>query len=346
MRNILFIAIALTVSALLLSACGRKQETREDSDKTRIKTVIVNSEKVVFPVHASGILVPAKEIRLSFKTGGIINTLYADDGTRVKKGELLATLYIAEIEAHVIQARNGYDKALRDFTRAQNLYKDSVVTLEQLQNTKTALNVAKAVQDAAIFNLDHSKIVAPENGVILKRLAQVHEVIGAGYPVFVFGTSDTHWKIKASLADRDYVRVQSGDPATVTFDAYPGEEFKAIVTLLSEASNPMTGTYEIELELVPVNYRLASGFLARVEITPRQKETYYRIPVEALVEADGQKGFVYVINDSLYAIKTEIKIAEIFDTWVAVDTGIKGGEIVATDGAAYLTEGTKVEITE
>jgi len=346
MKNNMLKGLALSAFILILTGCGKKSETIRMPEANRIKTVSVDSAKITLPVAVSGFLVPAKEIRLSFKTGGIILSVNADEGSHVKKGQLLATLDIAEIEAQVNQAVNGYDKALRDYNRAKNLYEDSVVTLEQFQNAETAFNVAKAVRDAAVFNREHSRIIAPENGVILKRLAQSREVIGPGYPVFIFGTTDTHWKVKAGLADKDFVRIMPGDSAIITFDAYPGEKFRGSVSQLSEASNPVTGTYEAELDLLPVNKRLAAGFLAKLEIYPSRAQMYYRIPVEAIVEADGRRGYVYVIDDSLTAVKTVIRISEIYQAWAAVDSGLEADQTVATEGSGYLSNGSRVEIVK
>src|SRR5512133_1355664 len=154
---------------VLLIGCRHTEIKNQPATAIPVRVVGVAKEKIVFPVRSSGIVVPAKEIKLSFKTGGIVSNIYADDGARVKKGALLAVLNMAEIDGQVIQAQNGYEKAERDFTRAQNLYNDSVITLEQYQNAQTAYNVANATLNIARFNSMHSKIIAPEDGVILKR---------------------------------------------------------------------------------------------------------------------------------------------------------------------------------
>lgn len=337
--------IALAVVLILSqSACRRQVVEKSMPETSRVRVAEVGTEEMSFPVTASGIVVPAREIRLSFKTGGIIESLYADEGDRVKQGTLLAALNLSEINAQVDQASNGFEKAVRDFNRARNLYADSVATLEQLQNATTAMNLAKAAYDVAVFNQQHSRIYAPEEGVLLKRLVETNEVVAAGYPVFVFGTTGTHWKIKAGVSDRHYVRITTGDSARATFDAYPGEEFIAIVSRLGEAANPQTGTYEVELDLIPVKKRLAAGFVTKLEILPSQANKYFRMPVEALVEAQGDVGYVYAITDSLIARKVKISIVGVYGTWVAVSGGLKGVKRVATGGAAYLTDGEKVEI--
>ncbi|MBN1144189.1 MAG: efflux RND transporter periplasmic adaptor subunit [Bacteroidales bacterium] len=339
------IAVAV-VLVFTQTACRRQVVETSAPEISKVRVAEIGMEEISFPVTASGIVVPAREIRLSFKTGGIIEALHAEEGNRVKQGTLLASLNLSEINAQVEQASNGYEKAVRDYNRAKNLYADSVATLEQLQNATTAMNLAKAAFDIAVFNQRHSKIFAPEEGVILKKLVETNEVVAAGYPVFVFGTTGNQWKIKAGVADRNYIRITEGDSARVTVDAYPGEEFTAVVSRLGEAANPQTGTYEVEFDLIRVKRRLAAGFVANLEILPSRADRFYRVPVESLVEAQGEEGYVYAITDSLIARKVKVSIAGIYGTRVAVSDGLKGVKRVATDGAAYLSDGEKVEIAQ
>ena len=312
----------------------------------RVRVADIRHERSHRPVTVTGLVVPSREIKLSFKTGGVIAGIYAGEGTRVGKGEVLAALNLSEITAQVKQYRNGYEKALRDFQRAKNLYGDSVATLEQLENAETALNVSKAGLDAAAYNLEHSRIIAPDNGTILRQLAETNEIIAPGYPVFIFGTSGTGWKIKAGLADRDFVRIRQGDTARVTTDAYPGITFGAFVSQISEAANPSTGTYEIELDLQRTDRKLAAGFVVNLEIFPAATDSFLYLPVQALTEADGNSGFIFTVGDSMKAKRVKVNIVHIYGSSVAVSevAGITGK--VITEGSAYLSDGDRVIIVE
>jgi RND family efflux transporter MFP subunit len=306
--------------------------------------VPVQREKISLPVIASGLVVPAEEVKLSFKTGGLISAIYVEEGAQVTKGDLLAVLNLSEIEAQVEQYRGGYDKSLRDFNRAKKLYADSVATLEQMQNAETALKVSKAGYDAASFNLQHSRIVAPENGTILKKLAETSEMIAPGYPVFLFGTSNKGWKIRTGLADKDFVRITTGDTARVTLDAYRETGFKATVARISETANPLTGTFEVELDLKSQGKKLAAGFVANLEIYPGRGERYISLPVQSLIGADGSYGYVFTANDSLRAKKVRVRIFKVYQSSVAVydDPELVGR--VITEGAAYISDGSRVII--
>jgi len=336
--------VMAVVMLCVLFSCSQKTPEEATAEKTRVRVAEVHHEKLNLPVTASGIIVPAQEIKLSFKTGGIIAGIYVTEGSRVSRGEVLATLNLAEIDAQVRQVSNAYEKAVRDYNRAKNLYTDSVATLEQLQNAETAVNVSKAGLEAALFNQQHSRIIAPDNGTILKQLAETNEIIAPGYPVFLYGVSGKGWKIRSGLADRDFVRVSRGDTARVTMDAYPGESFSASISQVSEAANPQTGTYEIELDLRHTNRKLASGFVVSLEIYPGRADSCLYIPVQALVEMDGNSGYVFTVSDSMKAIKTRVNIIRIFKTSVAVSEVPGISDRIITEGAAFLSDGDPVII--
>ena len=339
--------IILIVLTVLISAGCRNEAVKTTSPEiTGVRITKVAPETISIPVHSSGILMSSEEMRLSFKTGGIIEKIRVKEGDQIKKGDILAILNLSEINAQVNLARNGFEKATRDYTRAKNLYADSVATLEQLQNAATALNVAKSNLDIAQFNLMHSKIIAPENGVILRQFAKTNELIASGYPVFLFGTSGNSWKVKAGLSDRDLVRINPGDSTVVTLDAWPGIKFPAVVDQVGEMSNPLTGTYEIELTLNKTGYRLATGFVAGVEISPSKKESFIMVPLGAIVGADGQEGYLYTVNDSMIAQKIKIEIVTIIGSKAAIKGNLDGMKEVVSEGAAYLRDGEKVKIVK
>jgi len=340
MKSIFLFILVFTA----FSSCKKPVHERQEPESVRVKVVPLHRENISLPVVTSGLVVPAEEIKLSFKTGGLISAIYVSEGMRVSKGDVLAALNLSEIEAQVEQYKGGYDKALRDFNRAKKLYADSVATLEQMQNAETALKVSKAGFDAANFNLQHSRIVAPENGTILKKLAENSEMIAPGYPVLLFGTSNKGWKIRTGLADKDFVRISVGDSALATLDAYPESKFRAIVSRISETANPYTGTFEAELDLKAAGLKLAAGFVANLEIYPGKAEGYISLPVESLTEADGSYGSIFTVNDSMLARKVRVRIFKVYQSSVALydDQGLKGR--VITEGAAYVSDGGQVII--
>lgn len=339
-------ALLIFFSIMLSAGCRHTVEISPKEEITRVKVVKVTPDSAAVSIHTNGILSSAEELKLSFKTGGIVARVNVNEGDEVMKGDVLAELNLSEIKANVDLARSGYEKALRDLTRAKNLYSDTVATLEQYQNAETALDVAESNLEIASFNLNHSTIKAPGDGAVLKQLVKENELVGAGYPVFLFGTKGKFWKVKSGISDRDIVKINPGDSAVIVFDAWPGIKFPAFVGQVSEMADPMTGTYEIELNLDGMGYRLASGFVAGVDIFPARKHNLIIIPVGAIAEAEGRKGSVFYVTDSGIVKKTKVNIVTISGSSITVEGIPQGISEIIFEGVAYVDEGMKVEVVK
>ncbi len=311
----------------------------------KVKTQAVEYLEYRVPVRATGLLSTAAEMKLSFKTGGIIRQIQVREGSSVQRGKVLAELDLSEVRAQVTQARIGLEKAQRDLTRAKNLYRDSVVTLEVYQNAESAWEVAKAQVQIADFNLEHSRIKAPTDGKIQKILVETSEVIAPGYPAILFASTESDWVVRVSLTDKDIVRLTLGDSALVFMDAYPETPFRAEITELGTVADPVTATYEAELLILHSLPGFRTGFIARAEIYPSAINRSLTVPMHALIDATDKRAFVFILRDGK-AEKRWISTGTILGEKVVVLEGLSEGETVITDGAKYLRDGSAVEVIQ
>ena len=332
----------IVTAALLLLACHEPEQPQTHAVPVRVDKI--KQHMTSRPVVTSGLLKAEKELRLSFKISGFVDTVFVREGEQVVKGQSLAVLKLDEIQARVRQARSALDKARRDHGRVQKLYADSVTTLEQLQNAETALEIAQSDLKIAEFNLRHARISAPADGYVLSQLLDENEMAAAGHPVFLFGKLDDQWTLVASVAESDVVRLNPGDPAMVTFDTFPDRPVTGYINQLSGTLSPKSGTYPVEIILQPNDLKLKSGFVARVKLIPGDKQVFNILPVKALVDADGSQASVYSIENGR-ASKHAVKIAFMTDDSVLVETGLSVTEII-TDGAAYLSPGMPVTVEQ
>jgi RND family efflux transporter MFP subunit len=342
------VAVVLA-SALLLSACGREPapETGVANEAAPVRTVPAERADVDASVRAVGILTPSDEVRLAFKVGGVIESMNVDVGDRVRRGQVLAVLKGTEVNAAVAQAAEAAEKSRRDLERARQLQADEVATQEQVEDLTTAYNVARSNLQAAQFNARFATIVAPSDGVVLQRLALADELVAGGQPVLVFGATGDGWVIRASLADRDAVRVNLGDAARISFDAFPGRSFDGKVTRVGSAADPQTGTFEVEIEVAPAGARFVRGLIAKVDLAIRSQGPSMQtvVPVTAIVQANGAVAVIYVHHpEEGVARRREITVGRIVGERVVVLEGLAPGEQVVTDGAAWLTDGHAVRI--
>ena len=235
-------------------------------------------------------------------------------------------------------------KSERDLKRITNLYRDSVATLEQVQNLTTALSVAKQSLKIASYNQGYSKIYASTNGVIVKKLMNEGELAGPGTPVFFMNASGANdWVIKVGIADKDWTRLHTGDRATVNLDAFPKTTFTASISNLSQGADVNSGLYQAELKLNTQGKKIATGLFGNAQIMPSIIQKYTSIPIDAIVEGNGDEAFVYVVSKGK-AIKLPISLVGIDNTKAFVASGLAGITQVITDGSAYLVEGSRVKV--
>ncbi|HTE20405.1 MAG TPA: efflux RND transporter periplasmic adaptor subunit, partial [Armatimonadota bacterium] len=205
--------------------------------------------------------------------------------------------------------------------------------------------VARSGLQGAAFNRRYASIVAPADGVVLRKLAQDGELVSPGAPVLVLGSSERGQVLRVGVADRDAVRLKPGDAATVRFDAFPGEEFAGAVREVAPSADPRTGTYQVEVSVTANGRPLASGLVGRVEVRPAAGTEMALVPIQSILEADGTEATVYTLTeDGKRARRLPVTVGFIQGERVAVSGGLEGVGAVVTDGASYLGDGAAVKV--
>lgn len=351
MTNMKSIVYTMMLSALLFQSCGEKKapNTVMTSDTIPVKIMMLEQGSSSESVNVSGQFTTQDETFLSFKTGGVINRIFVKEGDAVKAGQLLATLHLTEINAQVSQARIAYEKAKRDNDRVANLYRDSVATLEQLQNSRTAADVAKQQYDAAVFNQGYSEIRANRNGFVLRKMASEGQIVAGGTPVLqINGAASGNWILKAAVSDREWSAIRKGDKAVIQTDVVNGKDLAAVVWGKSEGVDPVTGTLTVDLKLASGNTRpdIAAGLFGKASIQPSSTVTSWMIPYDAILDGDAGEGYVFITNDKKTAQKVKIRIGAISNGKVLVTGGLENAVAVITSGNAYLDDHSAITIVK
>jgi multidrug efflux system membrane fusion protein len=309
---------------------------------TRVQLAVLDNT-----LRAVGLLTPKDEARLSFKVGGLIESITVEEGQAVRAGQVLAVLKQTEIGASVEQARQATSKAQRDLQRGKALLADGVATEEQVQDLTTAFNVASAAQSGMEFNAAHTRIAASADGVVLRKLAEANEVVQAGQTVLILGGANRGWVVRIGLADRDAVRTHLGDAARLEFDAWPGQMFTGRVSNISSAADSGTGTFTIEVQVNPGSARFVQGLVAKVALTPQGTSEVKVIPVQALLEANDKEAGVFVLDANAHEVhRISIQIGRMNGGRIEVLDGLAADAQVVTDGAAFLENGEKVRVVQ
>lgn len=340
----------LTASSIVFFSCGEKKELTKktgESDIIPVKTASVSSLSLPDTINATGIVTTENTAQYSFKIGGVITKILVEEGKFFHKGDLLAILNATEINAGLSQSALNVEKAQRDYNRASSLYKDSVYTLEQLQNARTALDVAERGKEAVAFNERYSRIYAAADGFVTKKIAAEGEVVAPGSPVLAINEADgnSNYLLKVGVTDKEWAAVNIGQKGTVTLDGYPDQTFDAFVFRRSQASDRAAGSFQIELKMALNSTQPAVGMFGKAVIHTKKADNLIVIPYDALVEVDGDKAFVFTPSGSNSVIRRPVRIAGFDNHQAYVVSGISNTDTIVVSNSAFLNEQSVIKIT-
>jgi len=339
----LTVIVVITYAAALTGCSSHAAES--PARHTAVHVASATTGPATPAIITNGLVANKDEMRLSFKVAGVIKSIRVEEGQTVHAGERLAEIEQAEINAQLEQARALAEKAQRDLARGERLYADEVISLEQLQDLRTAAATARAQLRSVQFYRGYSVITAPADGVVLRKLAQERELVPAGQAVLVVSSHGRGYVVRAALADRELVQLQLGDPAEVRLDAYAGRLLRGALSEIAGAADDKTGLFPVEVRLESAPPSLASGLVAKLRLAPsagRARSLTY-VPIGAVVEGSGDAASVFVV-DGTRARRREVRVAFIDPGGVALAAGVAPGERVVTDGALYLEDNDPVDI--
>lgn len=309
-----------------------------------VETISPRLTTEAVPIRAAGVFARRHEFVLSFKTGGLIETIAVRPGDVVQADQVLARLRLDEIDAQVAQARAGAEKARRDLGRVEALQRDRVATLENAQDARTSVAVAEAALRMAEFNRTHSVLVAPAAGRILRRHAEPEEMAAPGRPILAFATENGGWIARVGVSEREVVRLKPGDRAEL--DWRGGAAAGARVRQIAEGVDPATRTIEVELELtgsVPVGLR--SGFIADARLFPEPGAARSVVPLAALVEGADRRAHLFVLTaDGRSVRRLAVEVEAIDRDSAYLREALPDGARIVTTGAEFLSDGRAVTV--
>jgi len=349
MKNQLYSLILATLFSI--SCNSEKDKNQVGPSATEIipvKLITLISETSRQSVEVSGFLSTEDQIRLSFKTGGVLEKVYVKEGDKVNRGQLIASIRPTEINAMAEQASLVLQKAERDYTRVKALYDDSVATLEQMQNVRTALDIARQQVSQARFNQGFIRLTASEDGYVLRKLKNDGELSEPGGPVIILGslTPKKSWVLHVAVSDKEWTKISIGDSAEITLEAFSDKNFKGFVTKKAAAADPLNGSFSIELEVKMDGSVPATGMFGKAIIKTKYEGKGYWIPYESLIEANGTKASVFVSQDGKKVKRVEVTIDQITKDHVRVLLGLEEFRYLVSSGSPYLRDGSSIQVVK
>lgn len=344
--NIRFPVFFTAAGAVILAGCARPEAPAAAVVRpTLVRAVPVVSSTAAVPIRAPGVLARKAEAELSFKLGGVVETVRVRAGDSVAAGQELARLRLDEADAQVVQAESLLEKARRDLGRVERLADERVATLENVQDARTAATLAAAQAKVAQFNRRHAVITAPSAGRILRRLAEPTEWVAPGRSIVVFASDAEGWLVRAGLAERDVARVEVGDRAEIMLDPADGATLAGRVVQVAQAADPATRTSVVEILLDSPPPRARSGSVVATTVHPRAVAARPVVPASALVEGEGRSASLFLVDAAAgIARRVKVEVEAIEGPNAFLRTPLAANQPVVSAGAEYLRDGAAIEL--
>ena len=229
------------------------------------------------------------------RTTGPIVELNVEEGDFVRAGQVLARIDAAEVQAQLGIARVNLAEAELTWNRAQDSYREEVISQEAYDQARSSFDGAAAQIVGTEILLNYTVIRAPFDGLIIERVVKNAEHVGANARLFRISDFDP-LLCPIQLPEKDLPRLSLGQPSYLTVEAFPGERFPARVLRISPIVDAATGTVKVTLAIEGRNL-LRPGMFASVYVQTDLHEDAVVIPKQALV-LESVADTVYVVNEA------------------------------------------------
>lgn len=277
---------------LIVSACGKE-------DKVTLETVKAEKGELTETVTATGTLESVTQVDVGTQVTGIIDKLYADFNSVVRKGELIAEIEktvlesdFKSAEASVQSAQYTYEYNRTNYLRDKALHDKQLISDYEFQTSQKDYEVSKAAYDKAVAdrvraakNLNYAEIYSPIDGIVISRDVEVGQTVVSSMNVAnLYTIADLdNMQVVGNVDEADIGQVKVGQKVTFSVDAYPDDMFEGKVTQvrLSPTTESNVVTYEVIVGVPNPEHKLIPGLTANLTIYTMSEGGVLLLPANA-----------------------------------------------------------------
>ena len=336
---------------LLATSCGHKKE----GDVTLIrpvKTATASSQSVIRK-DFSGIVEAVEYVKLAFRVSGQVINLPVVEGQRVKKGQLIAAIDPRDISLQYAADKAAYETAAAQVERNKRLLGRQAISVQEYEISVANYQKAKSAYELSSNNMRDTKLTAPFDGSIEKRLVENYQRVNSGEGIVQL-VNTQKLRIKFTVPD-DYLYLLRAKDVTfkVVFDTYPGTTFNAKLEEYLDISTAGTGIpVTITIEDPAFNrslYDVKPGFTCKIklasDVAPFLEEKLVNIPLSAIFgESENQKTYVWVVKDNKVSKREVTVYSPTGEANALISAGIQPGETIVIAGVHQLVDGQTVKV--
>ena len=321
--SIMFISFAMIwmISGYFYQPEIQTQEVVKDDITVRV----INQNSIPYQeeILIKGFAEADKKVELKSETSGKVTALPIQQGSFVRKGDVICSLFVAEKESF-------FKKAELEFKSAEKLFDEGLYSSNQLQNIKSNFERAK-------LELDNASIKAPFDGIVDRIAIDEGDFLTRGSTCATLLDLDP-MILAGEISESDLMNISKGSPALI--ETIDGKKFNGKISYIASSANPITHTFRIEVEVKNKKNLIKDGASAKIFISGKEQLANL-VPLSILrLDDQGNLGVRLISNQGTVEFK---KIDLIQDTkngvWVS---GLPSSSKIITVGQDYVNDGEKV----
>ncbi len=288
------VIVIVAVAAWAMSGGKKEEDINFKEEKVALKT-LQNS------VTATGTIEAVTSVTVGTQVSGIVNKLYVDYNSQVKKGQVIAELdktnLLSELntaKANLASAQSSLNYQAANMERYKTLYKKGLVSADEYENAlltyrqaKEQVASSKENVQRAQTNLGYATITSPIDGTVISKSVEEGQTVAASFntpELFTIAKDLTNMQVVADVDEADIGNVKEGDRVTFTVDAYPDDTFEGTVkqVRLEATTTNNVVTYEVVISAPNADLKLKPGLTANVTIYTQERSGVLAVANKAL----------------------------------------------------------------
>lgn len=341
------LVVVVVMLAGMIRSEGKALEEKKKADTgvarppVNVVALTLSADHLQERISLPGFVKPWLTLNVVTEVRGKIVAKRVAEGSRVKKGDVLATIDDRDYRNAYASAKASYEVAKASENRLRMLFKDRVATQAQIDDIMASVSTSKAAMDNAALALSRCTITAPMAGIVNRIDVDPGQYMDVGKPVAQLLDID-RVKVEVGIPESDVDVVRRLENFSVKLDALGGRVFEGRRFYLSKTTDNFARLYNLEITIDNPDYEILPDMFARVNIVKTDVPSGLAVPLYALVKKN-EMDAVYVVDDNVAHLRPVT--LGIQDGWrMQVTKGVDSGDHVVVMGQRNIDNGAQVHV--
>lgn len=342
-------ALMLVMILMLGTTCLEKKDRLEaasreeggDEELINVVTLTLKPTTIRDRINLPAVVEPWLKLVIMAEVRGRVVDKVVEEGTQVKKGDLIAVIDSRDYVNGYNSAKALYETAKASYDRYSELYKAELATRSQIETARANMENAKASMDIAQMSVERCRIKAPFTGILNNVYFEKDQYINTGDRIAELLQID-RVKVNVGIPESDVRAIRNLDSFSISFDALDGKTVEGKKVYLSKTTETGARLYSLKLAVDNPDRDILPDMFARVEIVKRETPNGIVVPLYAVITLN-EENKINVVKDDVVSMRpVELGLQE---SWqVEVTKGLSPGEQVIVVGHRTVEDGQTVKV--